>query len=734
MYISHINENKEIQTNEEHSENVASISESFAECFGLGKIAYLIGKYHDKGKEQEGFQNYIKYSSGLIQEKYKKVRHSYFGSVLLMIHLYDKLKMNFIFLSYPVYYHHTFLNDKTDFFDSIREDYKIEYRKEIIKGYECDKIKEILNTFVGSFKNKYRNNHIIRMLYSCLIDADRLDTERFMNNSLYQKRKKKTDMTSLLSVIEEYVKKFSHDTYVNKIRNEILELSIEHADKSKTGLYSMTVPTGGGKTISSVMWALHHAVKNNKKRIIIVIPYTSIITQTASVLKDIFGEDNVLEHHSDYYNSESSDADDDTMRTLGTENWDYPIIVTTCVQFYESIYSNKPGKCRKLHNICDSVVIIDEAQTIPTGFVDPILSAIDSYNKMFNVTFLITTASMPAISSKVSNIPENHFFLNDIEEIIPEKMNLYERLKRTEISLDKKEYSCKEIAERMTVTKKCLCIVNTKRTASEIYSLLPNDGNNISIHLSRSMCSAHIKDTINLMKKYIEDDNINLYVVSTQLIEAGVDIDFPYVIREWTGVDSIVQAAGRCNRNGKMHGFGNVEVCNISSDIQFNSKSYNASEQMYNSKTLTGSNIFEKDTMNRYFNLFYHDSLSRDGRLDEYNICDNLDDAHLKFKTAAEHFKLIKEEGDVILVNYKNSSELISDFIENQTYDKIRNLMKYSVTVKHSVFEELNNNGKLDKKTLCGTDIYVLLDDSIYDMKIGLNINNIATEEPIYII
>jgi CRISPR-associated endonuclease/helicase Cas3 len=236
----------------------------------------------------------------------------------------------------------------------------------------------------------------------------------------------------------------------------------------------MTVPTGGGKTLASMEWALRHAIHNGQNRIIVAIPYTSIIVQTAKIFRNIFGTENVLEHHS---NTEVKDdtADGDTSLRLATENWDYPIIVTTNVQLFESIFSNKPSKCRKLHNIANSVIILDEVQTLQTDYLQPIIDSLKAYNKCFGTSVLFTTASMPVLSNEAILI-NGLKGIEVVREIIPSGMNLQKRLKRVDIEFDKEESTYSDIAERLSKEKRVLCIVNTRKDAREIFSRLPKEG------------------------------------------------------------------------------------------------------------------------------------------------------------------------------------------------------------------------------------------------------------------
>ena len=283
-------------------------------------------------------------------------------------------------------------------------------------------------------------HHLARMLFSCLVDADFLDTEAFMDKESSALRQNKDTLNDLLPLLENKLKdlKAKADcSEVNIIRNQIQQQCIEMAD-TPTGFYSLTVPTGGGKTLSSLVWAIKHAIKNGQKRVIIAIPYTSIIVQTASVLRSIFGEENVLEHHSCVDPEQIKDEKLKEKMKLATENWGYPIIVTTNVQLFESMFSNKPSACRKLHNIVNSVIILDEVQTLPMDYLQPIVDSLKTYNKLFNVSFLFTTASQPVLSGLIEGCNPKAAFngIDHITEIIPDKFKLHDKLRRVRLSIN----------------------------------------------------------------------------------------------------------------------------------------------------------------------------------------------------------------------------------------------------------------------------------------------------------
>ena len=427
--ISHVRKtDMAIQTNEVHQKGVAQKAESFADKFDMGEWGRILGLLHDKGKDKKAFQQHIIRNSGLdtsirVNGDYS---HAYVGAIIAR-QLFPKFHP---LIDNALMGHHRGLYDDGEM-------------KEVLKSHIPNEINiESINAHleipqIGSPKDVH---HLERMLYSCLVDADYLDTETFMQPEQSKLRGKHESLKVLGSKLDAYLsklKKNAPDTEVNKTRDQVQSWCIK-ASEQTPDLYSLTVPTGGGKTLASVLWAIKHAVRNNLERIIIAIPYTSIITQTASVLRGILGEENVLEHHSNVDRTKIIDKELTQVQKLATENWDYPIIVTTNVQLFESLFSNKPSDCRKLHNLVKSVLILDEVQTLPVEFLQPIVDTFDTLKRIFGVSILFTTASQPVLTGKI--IGSNPFVsfdgLPEIKEIIPEGTNLHERLRRVKIVID----------------------------------------------------------------------------------------------------------------------------------------------------------------------------------------------------------------------------------------------------------------------------------------------------------
>lgn len=713
MYISHIKNKANqwlIQTNDEHQANVAALASQFASSFGMGEWGKVMGLLHDKGKETTAFQQYIRKESGYEPDIRitSDTHHAYIGALAAQ----KLFPQPSALLANPIAGHHRGLYDSGDL-------------KELLK---CNIPHEIKTVPINATLNlphiqlqRYHFHHLVRFLFSCLVDADRLDTEAFMTPEQSRLRGNHASMAELKQMLEQHLSLLNQstpDTYVNKVRRYVQEQCVAES-QGETGYYSLTVPTGGGKTLASVLWALNHAVRNNLQRVIIAIPYTSIIIQTAATLKHIFGEDNVLEHHSevDYGDSETVSP-----LQLATENWDYPIIVTTNVQFFESLFSNSPSLCRKLHNIARSVVIFDEVQTLPLGFYQPIIEGIKTLKEVFGTSLLFTTASQPVLEGTHRGFDG----LNHIHSIISNERQLHKELKRVEIEVLQESCTYDDIAERLTRHNRVLCIVNTRKDAKEIYERLPQEG--ITLHLSRMMCSAHIKHTIQLIKKALTSDTeMPIRVVSTQLIEAGVDIDFPIVYRQEAGLDSILQAAGRCNREGKIK-VGRTFVFSLSKEHNL-PKGYIT--QTNNARKNVGgiNDWFSPDTISRYFEQLY----SRVDSFDEKQICALCNEPRsVQFEEAAKEFRLIEDISVPVYVGYGEGQALTDELLRtrNISYRLMKQLSQYCVNVRQSDFKTLHEAGAI---LSVADNIYILQDPSLYDEKLGLTCHNKFLEETIII-
>ena len=576
------------------------------------------------------------------------------------------------------------------------------YKKEV-------KIPELKTSPVNVEKTKDLNfslSMFTRMMYSCLVDADFLDTEEFMTEER-SGRQQGQEIQVLLDKLEKYITEWLKNTETESIngrRTEILKACLENGEREK-GLFRLTVPTGGGKTVASLAFALRHAVKHHMKRIIYVIPYTSIIEQNAAVFRRILGDENVLENHC---NIDYEEAEELKPMQLASENWDKPVVVTTNVQFFESLFSNKSSKCRKLHNMANSVIIFDEAQMLPNDYLKPCLTAIEELVINYKVSAVLCTATQPALDAFFCNIKQ-------ITELCPRTEEQFEFFKRVHFENDGK-LSEEDVEECLLRETQALCIVNTKKKAQKIYNAMREDG---VYHLSTSMYPKHRKRMLKQIKERLREGK-KCIVISTSLVEAGVDLDFYTVYRQLSGIDSIIQAAGRCNREGKR----TIEESKVVI-FQFDDaeKVPGQRQPMDVSKALLANEckIEDMQTVTRYFEMLYH---MRGESLDKKKICEEFNGGWHHFATVEREFKLIDENTVTVFVNQEEDAQEVIQDLKNKGFTKsgMRRAVQYCVNLYKQEFEKYNDAGMLKLVSEDIKDFYELTDLEQYSEETGLNL------------
>lgn len=643
--IAHSAENGRTHPLGDHLRGTAALAAQFAAEFGCGEWGRLAGLWHDLGKFSDEFQKYIR---GIGS----KTDHSTAGAIH-SVERFDKLGR---IIAYLIAGHHAGLPD-WDAGDTASLKQRLTRTELLVKLKQRDISRDLLNQGQPADRPRPPAADLaasiwLRMLFSCLVDADFLDTEAFFDSAKTDRRGGFPALPELVTPFEEYMADKSASaphTPVNRLRAEILrQCNCKAAMPS--GFFSLTVPTGGGKTLSSMAFALNHAVSHGKRRVIYVIPYTSIIEQNADQFRQIFG-DAVVEHHSNVV-QQGDDAESDRFR-LAAENWDAPVIVTTTVQFFESLFASRTSRCRKLHNIVNSVVILDEAQLLPPDFLNPILEALRELQQNYGVTVVFCTATQPALGPHKS--PGFDFKgIAGITEIMDDPAQLHASLKRTIIRRlrDLVPVSWEELAGELTRHDSALCIVNRRDDARTLWELMPNG----TIHLSALMCGAHRARKIGEIKERLRNGQAPR-VVSTQLVEAGVDLDFPVVYRAAAGLDSIAQAAGRCNREG-LRERGEVFVFTPSSKIPAGHLRQAAGIGMRLLASAEGDPL----TAERFEAFFREFFWMRGSRLDDKKIIYLLrNDSELRFsfRTAARKFQLIDESAQApVIVNFENDDLL----------------------------------------------------------------------------
>ena len=547
---------------DEHLRSVERRAGDLAEKFGAGDWGRLAGLWHDLGKFQPAFQSYIRRESGFDPEAHLegsvpgRVDHSSVGALHAVAHLGkngDRGAAIGQLLAYVIAGHHAGLPDWSQANGGAGSlEVRLRERGELLDATTA--VPAALPFLAGEKPRggppcRKSLSLWVRLLFSALVDADFLDTEEFMDPERARARARSgwTDLRSIAQAFDRFMlTKVRDDTEVNRIRGEILTWCRDAAHR-ESGLFSLTVPTGGGKTLSSMAFALRHALCHGKRRIVYVIPYTSILEQTVDVFREALGEGDpwtvVLEHHSNL------DPDRETVRgRLAAENWDAPIIVTTSVQFFESLFADRTSRARKLHNLVGSVVVLDEVQLLNADFLHPILDVLQFLVDEFGVTVLLMTATRPSWSATDAGGKR----LRGVREIVPDPDLLHESLRRVRVRiprrLDEPE-GWDEVARRMLAEPSVLCVVNRREDARELFLRVRRE-DATAVHLSALMCGAHRSDVIRDVKERLGRGE-DVRVVSTQLVEAGVDLDFPVVFRALAGLDSVAQAAGRCNREGR---------------------------------------------------------------------------------------------------------------------------------------------------------------------------------------
>lgn len=684
IFIAHVRQNDSQQNNwiihdlAEHCIQVGELAKQFANQRG-GELIYLGGHRHDLGKYRNLFQQRIRVKSGYekgvgeeahIEQKAPRATHSNAGA----IQLYQHDKFFGVILAYIIAGHHTGLPDWSGDQKSLSNRLQnVDNLQELTEALEnapqdfkaLPELKTLLPKMLLEQRVTLKTFHIwIRYLFSCLVDADFLDTENFMSPNINQLRGSYPSLGELNKLMKQHLNTMQSSnkpSEVNQIRSQILEQCL-NASQANQSIFTLTVPTGGGKTLSSMAFALEHAIRFDKKRIIYAIPFTSIIEQNAQVFKSIFDNEqqaSVIEHHS---NLEFSD-DYETARTrLASENWDAPIIVTTNVQLFESLFASRTSQCRKIHNIADSVIVLDEAQKIPRDFQKPITEMMTELSKNYGVTWVLCTATQPKLDKTVNSfgkvllegLPTAYPIIQDAEQLVKD-------LERVKIHFpkDNTRLSWEQVASEIVLEpKSCvLAIVNTRSDAKALYQAIQaslKEKEAIVIHLSAGMCPAHRKLVILLINRILAKFHqgkltIPFYVISTQLIEAGVDVDFPVVYRAMTGLDSIAQSAGRCNREGNLN-----ELSELGKVVVFEPEKDAPQGELGQAQFATREILDEiKDdplspkAFYRYFTIF-----NAKGTPDKHQICEDLTavkDAgtalSIKFRTASEKFSLIDDNG-----------------------------------------------------------------------------------------
>lgn len=717
MYKAHINEStKSVQTVKEHSQNTANLCKEMA-INEFKDVLYSIGLLHDIGKYQKSFQS-------RINGKNIYVEHSTCGAIVANERYKNVIKL---IMMYCIMGHHSgipnggYKNDTSDMstlFGRLKrkfEDYDYYYNELDIpeideKEFNSFMSKDCLNIYNVIDKFAF----FTRYCFSCLVDADSIDTARFCNvvynPSLY------ANFDECLYKIDNILNSFKAKTTLQKSRSQLQKKVFDNVDE-EYHVCIINMPTGSGKTLCSMKFALERAVKYNKKRIIYIIPYNSIIEQTAEIFENIFGDSaEILRHQSTFCYDEHIE-NDDYIKTikLATENWDAQIIITTAVQFFESIYSNKRSKLRKLHNMSDSILVFDEVHTMPSDYLQPCLEAISYITKYLNSEAIFLTATMPDFEKLIKEYGLHNI---NIKNLIEDKY-LFENFKKCEYK-NINTLSKESLIIKSKKYPSSLIVVNKRSTAKELYNMCQGKKYHLSTYMTafdRNRVINEIKcEILQLEKDFPNFEDVPEYrkitVISTSLIEAGVDIDFFVVFRELSGVDNILQAGGRCNREGKRE---SAEVFIFEIDEEKLKPIKDKRIEITRGILSKYNDISSYESINEYYEKLFFMKKNDIVKNSMYQYSENLES--LPFKDYSENFKIIDDESVSVVVSCDDISQKLIDDIKINGYGDIRKLQKYAFSVHRYEFEILFKQNVVDDFQ---SSIWCLTNTDYYDRETGV--------------
>jgi CRISPR-associated endonuclease/helicase Cas3 len=720
--IGHSREDGALQPLEDHLRGVAHQAGAFADAFGCCNWGIVSGLLHDDGKGLSPYQRRIR---ALVRgENAQRADHSTPGAKFAVERI-PKPPGAGKLLAYCVAGHHTGLPDGVSGDDESCLSRRLA-RSEPSPGLLADELPEMEPVpFAGATPNGRRLGFqaafFTRMVFSCLVDADFLDTEAFIDPERHATRGRYPTLPELKEKLDAHLASLvarAPETPVNHQRRRILD-ECRAAAMEQPGLRSLSVPTGGGKTLSSLAFALDHAVRYDLCRVIYVIPYTSIIEQTAKIFRSIFDDDAVLEHHSSLVaDRDDTDEDREERRRLACENWDPPIVVTTNVQFFESFFSNRSSRTRRLHNVARSVIILDEAQMLPVPFLKPTLETIRELSETYRSTIVLCTATQPALL-------ENESFrggLPNVREMMSNPGELEQVFARVDAEVIG-DIPDTDLAYRLATEEQVLCIVNTRGHARKLVELLDTDCEAV-YHLSALMCPAHRRNVLEEIRVRLAG-NKPCRVVSTQLVEAGVDLDFPVVYRALAGIDSIVQAAGRCNREGRLPNRGRLYVFRPEGGLP---AGYFRQNAQIAELVLRGreSEILQSATVRDFFRELYWVK-DESGGLDKERILDDFRSGSARgdfpFKTVAGKYRLIADEQVTVIVPSDGYSLDLCSSLRHAKYPGtiLRRLQPYTVSLRPRAVAVLVQAGYVEQ---IREEQYVMTDFGMkeaYDDRLGLN-------------
>lgn len=793
-HIRKVDGKKYIQTVEEHCHGVAEIAAELLRDIGLGKTAYLGGMVHDLGKFSENFKNYIEKAADGEKVQRGSVNHTFAGVRFLLEKHSDEQLSGFSdivleILAYAVGAHHGLFDcvddnnnngftkriqkEGIDYLNAAQQFLKIccseqdiedllkQSEKEFFPVFnEIEKLADNADAKIQNTQITFYIGFLARLILSAIIEADRSDTSQFMNG--YSEKTVKNISEIWINCIKNVEQKLSTmplDKPINKTRAQISALCAE-AGNLESGIYRLNLPTGAGKTLTSLRYALHHALAHNKKRIIFTMPLLSIIEQNAGIIHDYIGnEELILEHHSNIVETDENDELD--KRELLVESWDVPIIITTMVQLLNTLFAGKTANIRRMQALCNSIIVIDEVQTVPDKMLSLFNLALNFLAKICNATIILCSATQPCFEKTMYPLDKS---VKDLITLTKEQETVFKRV-RLEY---KGEMDCEELADFaagiLEENNSLLLVCNTKNEAAVMFNLLCSKIKDVkAFHISAGMCTAHRKETIKEMQEALENKQQKVFCVSTQVIEAGVDVSFARVIRLLAGMDNIVQATGRENRNREFDGLAPGYIVRLKGEFL---KGLSEIEDAKNAaadllvKYKNNPQIYDDDLMsakavNEYYKSLYENVKSgyhdfyiesvRDSILNLMSCNENVDSGKIPeynkyfmyqaLKTAGGLFTVFDESSIDIIVPYDRGTEIIQKIfaVGDKDYEKLKSILKEAKLYTVSLFKyqkiKLEEQGALIFVPSAG--VYIL-QDGYYDELTGLNLNQSELPLQIY--
>jgi CRISPR-associated endonuclease/helicase Cas3 len=721
---AHIDQGR-IHLLEDHLREVGRLAASFAEKFGSSEWGRLAGLWHDGGKYRAAFQRMILEANGMTahledDQVQGRVTHSTAGALLAR----ERFQNRGLALQLVIAGHHAGLSDPFTLEDRLNNKHPRELEEARNGGWSpapepCpEPPPHLAPRGVGQQDELRRDFELwVRMLFSALVDADFLDTERFYDQSRSELRRQGScslqELSDRLDAHLEKLQQKAGDSPVQAVRARVLRRAQEAA-RQPQGAFSLTVPTGGGKTLTSLSFALRHAVAHGLERVIVAIPYTSIIEQTAEVYRAILG-DAVVEHHS------ALDPSRETpFNRIASENWDAPVVVTTNVQLFESLFANRSSRCRKLHRLVRSVVVLDEAQTLPLDFLIPILDVLRGLLQHYRVSLLLSTATQPALSRR----EDRRWGLPDVREIVDDPGKLASELRRVTFELPEdlaRETTWAELAARVHAHDRVLAITHQRKHARVLFEeVLRLRGEEATFHLSALMCAEHRAEVLGEIRRRLAGGG-PLCVISTQLVEAGVDLDFPVVFRALGGLDAITQAAGRCNREGNLATPGRVILFRAPDPPPPGPLQQGLDAMLLMLRGNPALDPLSPSAIEEYFQRLY-----RVGVEDRHGVQPLR--AERKFREVAEKVRLIDEEGRVDLVVPHGDLAPIERLRAWPSRVTFRGVQRKIVGIPRHTAEAWQRQGVVDD--VGGLLILSPVYAHLYDRRLGLKVEANPVSDP----